>query len=310
MGYLAHQQAIVESPRIGGGTRIGAFARIDAGATVGADCDIGAHALLETDVELETRVTVGSLAFLGRGLRLAEDVFVGSGATFDGARRPSAGDGTQRAPHTVVQKGASIGANATIVSGVSIGRGAEVEAGAVVTRDVPPYAIVAGNPARIAGYVESSRQPTTAPLAGRSSESIEVRVPGVRLIQLTHARDLRGSLAAGEIGRELPFEPKRFFTVFAVPNERVRGEHAHRRLEQFLVCIHGTCSVVVDDGAHRAEIMLDTPTQGLYVPPMVWATQYRYTGDAVLLVLASDVYDPEDYVRSYEEFLQLVDRSR
>src|SRR5438094_728099 len=82
-----------------------------------------------------------------------------------------------------------------------------------------------------------------------------------------------------------------------------RGSHAHRECAQFLVCVTGACAVVVDDGEHRLEVALDRPNRGVYVPPMVWATQYKYTRDAVLLVLASHPYDAADYIRNYEEFL-------
>ena len=102
----------------------------------------------------------------------------------------------------------------------------------------------------------------------------------------------------------MPFEVKRFFLVFDVTSEQIRGEHAHRTLHQFLVCVHGRCCVVADDGAHRQEFILDSPALGLYLPPMTWAVQYKYTRDAVLLVLASDVYDPAEYIRDYEEFLR------
>jgi dTDP-4-dehydrorhamnose 3,5-epimerase-like enzyme len=104
----------------------------------------------------------------------------------------------------------------------------------------------------------------------------------------------------------LPFEPKRYFIVFDVKSKEVRGEHAHRRLHQFLVCVKGSCSVVVDDGKNREEYQLDQPNLGIYLPPMVWAIQYKYTADAILLVLASDIYDPMDYIRDYDEFISLV----
>ncbi len=118
--------------------------------------------------------------------------------------------------------------------------------------------------------------------------------------------DLRGTLSFGEIHRQVPFAIKRYFLVFDVSSPQIRGEHAHRTLEQFLICVHGTCHLVIDDGAHREEITLDDPSVGVYVPPMVWAVQYKYTPDAVLLAFASDYYNPDDYIRDYSEFLALV----
>jgi dTDP-4-dehydrorhamnose 3,5-epimerase-like enzyme len=119
---------------------------------------------------------------------------------------------------------------------------------------------------------------------------------------------MRGNLTAAEVGRDLPFVPKRYFLVMQVPSDETRGAHAHRRCAQYLTCIAGACSVVVDDGRARQEVRLDDPCVGLYVPPKVWAIQYRYTRDAVLLVLASDPYDPDDYVRDYEAFLAQLAR--
>jgi len=95
-------------------------------------------------------------------------------------------------------------------------------------------------------------------------------------------------------------ERKRFSRT---PGKEVRGEHAHRALQQVLICLKGSLSVMVDDGKSRDQVLLDGPHLGLYVPAMVWASQYRFTEDAVLLVLASDVYDAADYIRSYDEFL-------
>jgi dTDP-4-dehydrorhamnose 3,5-epimerase-like enzyme len=123
--------------------------------------------------------------------------------------------------------------------------------------------------------------------------------------RLPGARDLRGSLSFGEIHRQVPLEVKRYFLVFDVASEHIRGEHAHRRLQQFLVCVAGRCHVVTDDGISRHEVVLDSPAKGVYIPPMVWATEYKFTQDAVLLVLASEYYDAEEYIRDYGEFLAL-----
>jgi dTDP-4-dehydrorhamnose 3,5-epimerase-like enzyme len=133
-------------------------------------------------------------------------------------------------------------------------------------------------------------------------------VPGVCLIKLTEAADMRGSLIAAQAGEEIPFDPRRFFVVYDVPGSRVRGEHAHRQCSQLLICLRGGVSVMVDNGDARDEFRLDRPEVGLLVPPMVWATQFRHTPDAVLLVLASHEYDAGDYIRNYETFLQTRSR--
>ena len=104
--------------------------------------------------------------------------------------------------------------------------------------------------------------------------------------------------------------PERFFVVYDVPTQEVRGAHAHRRCEQFLVCLRGSVNAIVDDGTARAEYLLDNPATGLYMPAMTWGSQYRYSDDAVLLVIASHAYDPDDYIRDYHEFLDVARTAR
>jgi hypothetical protein len=182
-----------------------------------------------------------------------------------------------------------------------------VGAGSVVTKDVPPFAVVVGNPARIIRYVQSDGVNLAGPITSVSSNSPligGVSVTGAKLYELPLVDDMRGTLVFGEHSKLLPFIPKRFFLVFDVPSKEVRGEHAHRACHQFLVCIKGGCSVVLDDGVNRAEVELNRPNLGLHICPMVWATEYKYSSDAVLLVLASDVYEPEDYIRDYSQFIR------
>jgi UDP-2-acetamido-3-amino-2,3-dideoxy-glucuronate N-acetyltransferase len=292
--------------KIGARTTVAAFARICAGARVGAACEIGEHVLIAGGVEIGDRVTIASGAKLASGVRIEDDVSVGANATLTsqpsvrGARRAA------NATAAVIRAGASIGANATILPDVVIGRTAAVEAGAVVTRNVPPNAIVTGNPAQLQGYVDSIA--STGPLQGGegTSGARKLAVKAVALNQLPLVRDIRGNLSVAEIGKGLPFAPRRYFVITDVPNDKVRGEHAHRKLRQFLVCLRGRCSVLIDDGKRREEVVLDRPELGLYVPPMVWAVQYKYSADAVLLVLASAAYDAADYIRDYDEFLRLI----
>ncbi len=132
------------------------------------------------------------------------------------------------------------------------------------------------------------------------------RVRGVKLHRMRMVQDPRGSLSAGEFEREVPFPAQRYFLVFDVPSDGVRGAHAHRLCHQFLVCIKGACTVLVDDGTEREEIRLESPAVGVHLPPMIWATQHQYSTDAILLVFASHCYDPADYIREYDEFLQEV----
>jgi len=170
---------------------------------------------------------------------------------------------------------------------------------------------VSGNPARIVGYAEAKLSRLTEEPAVPSAAPDRVTptsVRGVTLHPLTLVGDLRGRLAAGEFERDIPFAPKRYFMVFEVPGKEVRGEHAHRECHQFLICLRGSVSLLVDDGSSSEEIELHTPNLGVYVPPMVWAVQYKYSEDALLLVFASDYYDPADYIRDYDDFKTLVRR--
>lgn len=140
-----------------------------------------------------------------------------------------------------------------------------------------------------------------------SVTSQESRVRGVRVFHLRNIIDSdRGNLTVGEFGRELPFVPKRYFLTYQVPSQTTRGEHAHRICHQFLISVRGSCAVLVDDGVNQEEFSLNHPTVGIYIPPMVWATEYKHSTDSTLMVFASDHYDPEDYIRDYDEFLSMV----
>ena len=131
-------------------------------------------------------------------------------------------------------------------------------------------------------------------------------VRGVDIYRFPWVNDPRGDLTVGEFENGFPFRPKRYFIVFGVSSGTLRGEHAHRKCHQFLICARGRCNAVVDDGTMRREIVLDHPSMGIYVPPMIWGTQWNYSTDAALLVFASEYYDPGDYIRDYSVFLNAV----
>lgn len=304
---FVHPNSLCESKAIGAGTRIWAFVHVLPAAVIGEDCNICDHVFIENDVVIGDRVTVKCGVQLWDGVRLEDDVFIGPNATFTNDIFPSSRKRPATFAKTVVRAGASIGANATILPGVTVGARSMVAAGAVVTRSVPPNAVVAGNPAKITGYVDTPghRAPTKQP----TSDAGKVRatsVRGVTLHDLHHVQDMRGNLSAGELGTDVPFQAKRYFMVYDVPSIEVRGEHAHLRCAQFLLAVRGSVRVVADDGRSREEFLLDRPTLGLYLPPLTWGIQYRYTRDAVLMVLASEHYDASDYVRDYDLFLKLA----
>ena len=301
--HFVHPQGICETTDVGPRTRIWAFAHVLPGARIGADCNICDHVFIENDVVIGDRVTVKSGVQLWDGVRLGDDTFVGPNATFTNDKFPRSRIWDSDHPETRVGDGASIGANATILPGVTIGRNAMVGAGAVVTANVPPNAVVYGNPARIRGYVDALERSPAQPRA--TTPETESLVGGARLIRLQRAEDMRGSLVVSELGETLPFAPQRFYVIYRVPSAEVRGEHAHLACHQLLVCVSGSVSVLVDDGVDRAQVTLDDPGLALYVPPMIWGTQYAYSADATLAVLASLPYDPADYVRDYDEFLRV-----
>jgi acetyltransferase-like isoleucine patch superfamily enzyme len=299
-----HERALCESEHVGSGTRVWAFAHVLPGARIGEDCNICDGVFIEDDVVVGDRVTVKCGVQLWNGVTIEDDAFIGPNATFTNDPFPRSRHWVDHAA-TIVRAGASIGANATILPGIEIGRGAMVGAGAVVTRSVPPYAIVVGNPARIQGYVETTRadapkRQATASVPGRTM----LAVANAHLQRFAEYSDLRGRLTAGEAPTDdVPFVPKRWFLVYDVPSREVRGAHAHRRCHQFLVCVAGEVTVAVDDGENRTEVVLDDPTLGIYVPPFVWGSQFRYDSTSVLLVLASHEYDASDYIREYDVFL-------
>jgi UDP-2-acetamido-3-amino-2,3-dideoxy-glucuronate N-acetyltransferase len=302
MTAFVHERAINESENVGDRTRIWAFAHILPGAVIGEDGNICDGVFVENDVIVGNRVTVKCGVQLWDGVTLEDDVFVGPNATFTNDPFPRSRQHPQSYARTVIERGASIGGNATILPGVRVGAGAMVGAGSVVTRDVPPHAIVYGNPARVAGYTDARPATPEAPIAPASTPSPEIPVAGVELVALKRAVDRRGSLTAMEFGA-LPFVPQRIFTVDGVPGTETRGAHAHHACAQLLVCVSGSVRALVDDGTNRAEVLLDAPDRGLFMPPMTWGTQFQYSTDAVLLVLASLPYDPADYIHDYDEFV-------
>ena len=304
---LIHPLTDVQSAAIGTGTRIWQFVVVLPGAKIGQDGNICSHCLIENDVVIGDRVTVKSGVQLWDGLRVGDDVFIGPNASFANDRFPRSRQKPEKFLVTTIHDGASIGAGAVVLPGLEIGRNAMVAAGAVVTRSVPPNAVVVGNPAKIVGYVDAVRgeDANTAP-AKTEVGAFATQVKGAMLHRLPRVADIRGSLTVGEFDRSIPFTAKRYFMVFGVPSVETRGEHAHRECHQFLICVRGSCAVVADDGTQRQEYLLDRPDIGIHLSPMVWGIQYKYSADAVLLVFASHYYDSADYIRDYSQFRQLA----
>ena len=247
-------------------------------------------------------VQIGENSIVSRGVyivdncRIGRDVFIGPNASIGGSRPDTASPQTGV---TVIEDGASVGALSFITTGLRIGSNSTVLEGAVVTKSIPPNAIVGGNPAYIQGYSTQSTKDTQLQASG-----LPHALPSDDdVTSLPVFADIRGALTVGNFGAEVPFQPARFFMVYGVPSRETRGEHAHKVCHQYLVCVTGSCRVLADDGTSRRDILLNAPHRGLHLPPMTWGTQYDYSHDAVLLVFASHPYDSEEYIRTYDEFI-------
>jgi len=312
MTTYIHPLSEVQSLNIGKGSKIWQYVVVLPGAIIGADVNICAHCFIENAVSVGNRVTIKSGVYLWDGVRIEDDVFIGPNVTFTNDKFPRSKVYPESNLITVIEKGASIGAGAVLLPGITIGQGAMVGAGALVSGSVPPFAIVTGSPARIVGYVASASPLTQASQELRyvsnstSKDVVKVGVGGVSLHQLKVASDMRGELSYGDFEKDIPFKVKRYFLVYNVPSEKTRGEHAHHDCKQFLICIKGSCTVVVDNSVSRSEVALNSPNLGLYIPPLIWGIQYKYSSDAVLLVFCSDLYDANDYIRSYSDYINLI----
>jgi acetyltransferase-like isoleucine patch superfamily enzyme len=148
-----HEQAIVETEHIGQDSRVWAFAHILENAVIGKNCNICDHTFIEGDVVVGDDVTIKSGVYLWDGLRIENNVFIGPNATFTNDPKPRSRVYPTEYVKTIVRKGASIGANATVICGITVGTWAMIGAGSVVTNDIPDYALVYGVPARVRGYV-------------------------------------------------------------------------------------------------------------------------------------------------------------
>lgn len=269
--------------------KFGDFVFIHPGAKISEDCVINGFTQVWGNVHVESGVSIGAGAILEQPSKNSSGIFLG--------------------------KGCDVGAGAIILQGVTVGEGAVIKPGAVVEHNVPPYAVVSGNPARVLGYVENLQAGKISPwhpvAEFPSTPAImPLGVGNVTLHRLKKICDPRGDLSVAEFPKDIPFDPKRYFLVFNVPSEKIRGEHAHHTCHQFLVCVKGSCAVVVDDGKSRCEVVLNSPDMGIHLPPLTWGIQYKYSSDAVLLVFTSDYYDANDYIRDYSEFSALMNNAK
>ncbi|MDA7704904.1 FdtA/QdtA family cupin domain-containing protein [Rickettsiales bacterium] len=118
--------------------------------------------------------------------------------------------------------------------------------------------------------------------------------------------DLSGSLISLEEDVNIPFDIKRVYYIFDAKKDVRRGFHAHKNLKQVLVAVKGGCKILLDDGKNKSNIKLDSPNKGLLIKDVVWREMYDFSSDCVLLVLASELYDEDDYIRDYNEFIEFI----
>ena len=128
----------------------------------------------------------------------------------------------------------------------------------------------------------------------------------VKMYQFPPHGDDRGQLVAIEAMKDLPFEVKRVYYIYDTLADVRRGFHAHKNLQQILICVHGSCKIHLDNGYETAQVLLDKPYEGLYISNDMWREMYDFTPGTVLLVLASEYYDEADYIRNYDDFIKMV----
>ena len=131
----------------------------------------------------------------------------------------------------------------------------------------------------------------------------KITVNDCTVLTLPKINDPRGNLTFIESNNHVPFDIKRVFYLYDVPTAEGRGAHAHKSLHQFLICLSGSFDVEIDDGKNKEKIHLNRPWKGLHIPPMIWAAEVNFDPGSVCLVLASDAYNEDDYIREYEQFL-------
>ncbi len=118
--------------------------------------------------------------------------------------------------------------------------------------------------------------------------------------------DDRGMLVALEEGKDIPFVIKRVYYIYDTLTGVRRGFHAHKNLKQILICVKGSCKLHLDNGHETAEVVLDKPYEGIYIENNIWREMYDFSKDAVLLVLASELYNESDYIRNYQDFIKFI----
>lgn len=131
----------------------------------------------------------------------------------------------------------------------------------------------------------------------------------IKILDIETHSDERGSLAVIESMNDIPFDIKRIYYLFSNQEGVVRGKHAHKNLKQVYIAISGSCKVILDDGTKKTEIILDNPMQGIFIDEVIWRELSNLSKDCVLLVLADNVFEEDDYIHDYSEFLSYIRNS-
>lgn len=279
MSIFIHSLSDVQSENIGDSTKIWQYCVVLPNARIGSGCNICSHCFIENDVLIGNNVTVKCGVQLWNGITLEDNVFIGSNVTFCNDRYPRSGNSHFLLERTLIKKGASIGANATILPGITIGENSIIGAGSIVTKNVPAGAVVINNSIK--------------------NESVQ---SNVSLVPLEIHGDERGALIALENSRNIPFNIKRVYYIFGTKEGISRGFHAHRNLKQMLIAMSGSVRIKCEYNNRTEEYLLDTPTEGLLIDGLVWREMHDFSPDCVLAVLASNFYDESDYIRDYTVF--------
>lgn len=294
MNFFVHEKGICESSQIGKDTKIWAFAHVLAEARIGDNCNICDHVFIENDVVLGNNITIKCGVQVWDGITIEDNAFIGPNVTFTNDPYPRSKKYPDEYSKTLVRNGASIGANATILPGLNIGKKAMIGAGAVVTTDVPDYAIVTGNPARVIGFSEA-----------RNSIDQSSQINGIKYIDFSHNVDARGTLVFGETDQHLPFAPERFFYLTDLKDGKYRANHAHRVCTQIFLNLRGSTKIFIHNHTQK-EIHTLREGQGLIVPPLHWVVCFNSSPNDLIMVLNSHKYDKKDYIQCSDEFSRMV----
>jgi len=132
----------------------------------------------------------------------------------------------------------------------------------------------------------------------------------IKIINFNVLGDERGSLVALESNKDIPFDIKRIYYIFGTQKDVARGFHAHKELKQVAVCISGRCKFIMDDGSKKQDVVMESPTQAILIDKMQWHEMHDFSEDCVLMVIASHHYDESDYIRDYNQFLSLIQKTK